>query len=140
VGGHRKATLTWQTGLRFHAEAGSGHQLVVDSTGRPGHQGASPMELMLVAVAGCTAIDVAAILEKMREPLTSLHVEVTGEQAESNPKYFKAIEILYRVGGRGVTREKVERAVHLSHSTYCSAVASLRPDCSVESRIEILDE
>jgi putative redox protein len=131
------ATLTWMGEHRFEARSGSGHSVVTESVGRAGHQSASPMELMLVAIAGCTAIDVVAILEKMREPLSGLQVEAVASRATQNPKYFTAIELTYRLRGAGLKREKVERAVQLSHSTYCSAVASLRPDCAVTNRIEI---
>jgi putative redox protein len=131
------ATLTWQGEHRFEAHSRSGHRVITESVGRPGHQAASPMELLLVAVAGCTAIDVVSILEKMREPFSALQVEILGHRAESHPKYFTSMEITYRLRGRGVNHGKVERAVELSHSTYCSAVASLRPDCSITTRIEI---
>ena len=134
---HTSATLTWQGEHRFEARSGSGHAVITESVARTGHQAASPMELMLVAIGGCTAIDVVSILEKMREPLAALRVEIVGARAETNPKYFTSIEITYYIRGAGVSREKVERAVALSHSTYCSAVASLRADCAVTSRIEI---
>jgi putative redox protein len=134
---HTSATLTWQGSHRFEARSGSGHAVVTESVGRAGHQAASPMELLLVAVAGCTAIDVVSILEKMREPLAALSVEIIGKRAEEHPRYFTAIEIVYRLQGAGLSREKAERAVQLSHSTYCSAVASLRPDCAITSRIEL---
>jgi putative redox protein len=74
----------------------------------------------------------------MREPLAGLDVEVTGERSRSNPKYFTSMSIVYRLRGGGLAREKVQRAVELSHSTYCSALASLRPDCKVTSSIEFL--
>ena len=66
------ATLFWESALRFSALPGSGHRITVDSPSRPGHAGPSPMELLLIGVAGCTAMDVVAILEKMREPLAGL--------------------------------------------------------------------
>jgi putative redox protein len=132
------ATLFWESALRFSALPGSGHRITVDSPSRPGHAGPSPMELLLIGVAGCTAMDVVAILEKMREPLAGLDVEVTGERSRSNPKYFTSMSIVYRLRGGGLAREKVQRAVELSHSTYCSALASLRPDCKVTSSIEFL--
>jgi len=97
------------------------------------------MELMLIGIAGCTAMDVVAILERMRQPLAALDVEITGERAEQHPKRFTAISITYRVRGQGLAREKVERAVELSHSTYCSAVVSLREDCKVTTNIEITE-
>ncbi|MFZ5803833.1 MAG: OsmC family protein [Acidobacteriota bacterium] len=132
-----KATLRWQEGLRFEAESGSGRKIVLDSPSRPNQAGPAPMEVMLMGIAGCTAMDVVAILEKMRQPLARLEVEIVGTRAESHPKYFTGISIVYHLWGEGLTPEKVQRAVELSHQTYCSALASLRPDCKVESRIEI---
>jgi putative redox protein len=132
-----RASIVWESGMRFLAHADSGHGLVLDSTARPGHLGASPMELIAIAVGGCTAMDVVAILQKMRQPLAGLDVLVNGERAESNPKYFTDLKITYRIRGRGLDRDKVARAVELSHSTYCSALASLRPDCRVTSTLEI---
>lgn len=129
--------LRWQGGLRFEAETGSGHRIVMDSPSRPEHAGPGPMELVLAGVAGCTAMDVAAILEKMRQPLSRLEVAIVGARAETHPKYYTAITIVYHLWGEGLQLEKVQRAVELSHQTYCSALASLRPDCRVESRIEL---
>jgi putative redox protein len=131
------ATLTWIDGLRFVGRADSGHGVLLDVKSRPDHLGASPMELFLMSIAGCTAMDVVAILTKMRQTVERLEVAVSGERTETNPKYYTAIELTYRLHGKGLDREKIERAVNLSHTTYCSASASLRPDCKVTSRIEL---
>lgn len=133
------ARLTWHRGMSFVAQSGSGHGLVLDSIGKSGHLGPSPMELFLIGIGGCTAIDVVSILRKMREDVEDIQVEVTGQRAANHPKYFTAIELAYHVKGRALTREKVDRAVELSHSTYCSASASLRPDCRIITRIELED-
>lgn len=132
-----RASVVWESGMRFLAHADSGHGVVLDSPSQPGHVGASPMELMAIAVGGCTGMDVVSILTKMRQPLTGLEVVVEGERAEGIPKYFTALTLTYRLRGRGLDRTKVARAVELSHSTYCSAMASLRPDCRVTSAFEI---
>jgi len=136
---YTSAKLTWEGGLRFTGIPDSGHPVTIDSPSRPGHVAPSPVELLVVGVAGCTAMDVVSILEKMREPLTGLEVEISGERAEKHPKYVAAVSLRYRLRGRGLSREKAERAVELSHSTYCSALASLRPDCTVTTEIEIVD-
>jgi putative redox protein len=135
-----RAMLSWNSGLQFTARTGSGHQVVLDSPASSERAGGGPMELLLVAVAGCTAMDVVSILGRMRQPLTALRVEITGERAEKHPKYLTAISIVYHVRGKGLTREKVEHAVELSHSTYCSASASLRLDCPVTTTIEISED
>jgi len=134
------AHLRWIDGMKFLGRSESGHGVVMDSPKDPEHAGASPMEHLLLAVAGCTAMDVVAILGKMRQNVTGLEVAVEGERAEANPKRFTSIEMVYRVRGRGLSRDKVERAVELSQSTYCSASATLRPDCAVTSRIELVEE
>ena len=131
------AKLSWQSGLRFSARPDSGHELLIDSTGRKGHAGPSPMELLLIGVAGCTAMDVVYTLERMRTRLAGLDVEITGERAQSDPKYFTAMTITYRARGASLDLEKVERAVRLSHETYCSALATVRPDCRVTSVVEV---
>ena len=134
-----RAKLAWQSALRFSAEPASGHGLTVDSVARPGHAGPGPMELMLIGIAGCTAMDVVSILEKLRQRFSGLDIEIVGDRAEQHPKRLTAITITYRVRGEGLERDKVERAVELSHSTYCSAVASLREDCKVTTSIESLE-
>lgn len=132
-----RATLVWQSGLRFSAEPGSGHSLTIDSVVRPCHAGPGPMEMVIMGIAGCTAMDVVSLLERLRQPLSGLEVEIVGDRAENHPKRLTAISITYRVRGRGLDREKVERAVELSHSTYCSVLASLREDCKVTASIEV---
>jgi len=134
-----RATLVWQSGLRFAAEPGSGHVVTLDAVARAGHAGPGPMEMVAMGIAGCTAMDVVSILEKMRLPLSGLEVEIVGDRAPHHPKRFKAISITYRVRGQGLSREKVERAVELSTSTYCSALASLRDDCPITTSIEITE-
>lgn len=135
-----EAKLTWIEGMRFVARADSGHGVLMDSKGRPEHLAATPMELLLISLAGCTAMDVVAILEKMRQPLSDLEVRVRGDRTDTQPKRYTSIEIHYIAHGKGLAREKVERAVSLSHSTYCSVGATLRPDCPITSTIEIVEE
>jgi len=97
------------------------------------------MEMVIMGIAGCTAMDVVSLLERMRQPLSGLDVEIVGDRAENHPKRLTAISITYRIRGRGLDREKVERAVELSRSTYCSALASLREDCKVTASIEVTE-
>ena len=134
------ATLVWQEGLRFEARSGSGHTLLVDSPSKPEHQGPSPMELVLIGVAGCMSMDVISILQKMQQPVTGLQVRIAGERNPTHPKYFTAIELTFEVRGRGVGYERAERAVELSRTTYCSAISSLRPDCQVTTAVEIVED
>ena len=133
------AKLSWHSGLRFSACPDSGHELTIDSTGRKNHAGPSPMELVLIGVAGCTAMDVVYILERMRTPVSALDVEIAGERAQTDPKRFTSFAITYRARGAGLDPEKVERAVRLSHESYCSVLATVRPDCKVSTVVEILE-
>ncbi len=134
-----QAKLKWIDGMRFVGEAGSGHEVAFESVACAGHVAPSPMELFVIGIAGCTAIDIVSILGKMREPLAGLEVATAATRAAENPKRITAIEFVYTMRGQGLSREKAERAVDLSQRTYCSALASLREDCTVSSRIEILE-
>ncbi len=117
-----QVTLTWQGDMAFAAETPSGHRLVLDAAPEVGgaNAGPRPMELVLVALAGCTAMDVVSILHKMREPLAELAVEVEGTRAAEHPKVYTEITVRYRARGEGLDPEKVGRAVRLSAERYCS--------------------
>ncbi len=99
-------------------------------------QGPSPMDTLLLALAGCMAADVQVILERSRVPLTGLTVDVEGERAPENPKRYTHIRLAYRVEGPGEEHQaKLERAVELSREKFCSVLHSLRPDIEVEIEI-----
>ena len=91
------------------------------------------MELLAVALAGCTSMDVVSILQKMRQPLEALRVEVHGEKADEHPKRFQSLEIVYFIKG-AVDEKKVQRAIELSETKYCSVEATLRPAVALTSR------
>lgn len=133
--------IRWTEGMQFVGTSGSGHALVMD-TG-PDHGGrntaATPMELLLVALAGCTGMDVVSLLRKMRVNFTGLEIGVRAERREEHPRIFTRIELEYRVAGTGIDRAAVQRAVELSQEKYCSVRAMLRPDCPVGFRIEIVE-
>jgi putative redox protein len=140
MAGTMQAQVKWVEGGRFVGNADSGHGVIFENVACEGHLGASPIELVLIGIAGCTAIDIVSLLGKMREPLAGLEVTAAATRAAEHPKRFTAIEFLYTLRGSGLSREKVERAVGLSQGTYCSALASLRADCAISSRIEILED
>lgn len=133
------ARLVWQEGLRFQATSGSERTVILDSSKQEGYQGPSPMELVLIGIGGCMAMDVISILQKMKQPVTGLEVRLHGEQNPNHPKYYTSVELTFVVRGAGVERERVERAIELSRTTYCSAVNSLRPDCQVTTAIELVE-
>ncbi|MBP1619871.1 MAG: osmC-like family protein [Acidobacteria bacterium] len=140
MAGTMQAQVKWVEGMRFAGNAGSGHGVSFESIACDGHVSPSPMELFLIGILGCTAIDIVSILGRMREPLAGLELAANASRAAENPKRFTAIEFVYTLRGKGLSREKAERAVALSHGTYCSALASLREDCAISSRIEIVDD
>lgn len=106
---------------------------------REGSPGISPMELLLVGVAGCTGVDVASILTKKRQPLQDLKVRVRGKMVDDFPRVYDLIEIEYLLWGKGLTPAAVEQAIHLSENKYCSASAMLRASAKVTWSYRILE-
>ena len=118
-----QAQLQWIDGWQFVARAGEGPAVVID--GRKPHAGPSPMELVLMGVAGCTAIDVILVMEKKRINVTDFQVNISGERAEEHPRRYTHIRIEYVLAGTGIRERDVERAILLSEEKYCSAIGSL---------------
>src|ERR1700676_2745466 len=116
-----EAKTTWIEKQRFNGVATSGHSIVVDGDKAAGN---SPMELVLIGLCGCTGYDVASILQKKREPFTSLEVRAEAERAAESPTVYTEIQLVYRVGGN-VSHKAVEDAVRLSEEKYCSVAAML---------------
>ena len=117
------AELVWSGGLRFGATSGK-NTIVVDGDGAGGP---SPMQVAAIGLAACMAADVAAILEKGRQPLDGLRVSFTGERAAMPPRRFTRITLHFHVSGR-VAADVIERAIALSRQTYCSVWHSMRQD------------
>ncbi len=128
-----EAKTIWTDNDRFLGQASSGHALIVDAGAEKTAN--SPIELVLIALCGCTASDVAGILRKKREPFTSLEVRATAERAETFPKVFTSIRLIYRVAGN-VTHKAMEDAVRLSKEKYCSVSAMLEKTAKIEFQIE----
>jgi len=120
---------------QFVGEATSGHAIVVDGDKKTG---ASPMELVLIGLCGCTGYDVASILRKKREPFTSLEVRAWAERAAEPPTVYTEIQLIYRVGGK-VSHKAVEDAVKLSEDKYCSVAAMLRKTAKISYEIEYVE-
>ncbi len=135
----REAHITWQGGYKFAVQAPGGHQMVIDSP-RGTDEGPGPMDLILVALAGCTGMDVVSILEKQRQPVTGVEVVARAERAEEHPRVYTGYEIVYIVHGPGVDRKAVERAVELSESKYCSVGAMLRKAAPIHHTIQLDEE
>jgi putative redox protein len=102
--------------------------------------GVSPMELILVGLAGCTGIDIVDIMLKKREPLKALKVKVRGKRSDDFPKIYTEIEITYLLYGIGIEPKSVERAIQLSEEKYCSVSAMLSSVADIRSTYQIFSE
>lgn len=130
------AQLKWTDGMQFVARAGYGPAVVIDSS--EGGSGTSPMELVLIGVAGCSAVDVIMILQKKRVAVTGFQVNITGTRAEEHPRPYTNIDIEFVVRGRGIRPKAVAQAIALSETKYCGAIASLK--ARVETSYRIVEE
>ena len=128
------ATLTHVEGTKFDATTASGHSVRIEGGDRT--TGGSPMEMLLVALGGCSAVTVVAFLEKMRQRFESFEVEVSGERAEDPPRVYTKIHLGYRVIG-DVDEEKVKRAIELTESKYCSVHTMLSKAAEMSHTIEL---
>ena len=136
-----KARVQWVEDMTYVAEAGSGHALVVDGPPDLGGRnlGPRPMELLLMGLGACSAVDVVHILKKARQPVTDCEVELDAERSASAPKVFTAITMHFIVSGQGLNPKQVERAVQLSAEKYCSASLMLKASVAISHSIEIRD-
>jgi putative redox protein len=121
------ANVTWVEDMQFVGLGQTGHAIVMDSSeGAGGHNtGATPMEVLLMGVLGCTAMDVISILKKKRQPVKGLKIFATGDRAAEHPKYYTKIHLEYVATG-DVDLEALERSAQLSEDKYCSAIATVR--------------
>jgi putative redox protein len=130
------AKAIWTDNERYVADATSRHAIVMDTAKEKTAN--TPMELVLIALCGCTASDVVGILRKKREPFTSLEVSAEGERADGYPAVYTQIKLTYRVGGK-VSRKAVEDAVKLSKEKYCSVSAMLEKTAKISTEIVFIE-
>ena len=114
-----------------------GHSSIMETNGERA-SAATPMELLLLAVGGCMASDVVAILRKKRERVTDYKVELTGERREDFPRSFKSIRLHHILTGESLSENAVKQAIELSDSKYCSVSATLRPTAEISVTYEIV--
>lgn len=134
------ATAVWKKGLSFTGTGGTtGFTLPMGASPKVGgdDDGFRPAELVLVALAGCTAMDVISILSKKRQQVTAFEVKTHGETATDEPKRFTSFLIEYIVTGKGIDRAAVEHAVELSKTKYCTVSNTLAAAGPVEHKITI---
>lgn len=134
-GNRRQVRLRWTgEGLAFRGGPDGGVEAVIDSDGV---RGQTPTQALLMSLAGCMAVDVLMILEKSRVPVRALEVEAIGERAETVPKRFVHISLVYRLEGPTADDQpKLDRAIALSRDKYCSVLHTLDPELDVDIRVE----
>ncbi len=131
--------LKWINNLAFEANV-DGHKMVVDAKPEVGgnDKGPRPKPLMMVALAGCTGLDVASLLKKMRIEVEQFNVKVEGDITEEHPKHFTGMHIIYEFKGRDLPLDKLERAVELSQNKYCGVSESYRKAMKLSYEIKIM--
>ncbi len=139
----KNAKVVWGGDMTFDVYGSTAPDMTIrldsdESVG--GHdQGFRPVELVLAALAGCTAMDVISILRKKKQDVTAFEVEVHGVQADSHPRVFTEITVVYRVTGRNIDPKAVARSVELSETKYCPVSAMLREVSNITSSYEIFE-
>jgi putative redox protein len=124
---------------QFVGETGSGHHLILDDAA--GATGAKPIELVAVALAGCTAFDVVTMLrQKHHQKLTGYEVFVEADQADRPPQVFTTVRMRHLLTGIGIQKQAVEQAIQLSEEKYCSVGAMLKSNAKIETTYEINEE
>lgn len=133
-----KATVRFAGDDLFIGTAPSGSLQLMDSKGDR-HAAPTPLEMLLIAVAGCTAFDVESILKKKRQDVTEYKVEITGIRADEHPRKFISFHIHHIVQGRSVSETALADAIELSDSKYCSVAATVRPTATITTSYEIIE-
>ena len=134
-----KATIHYAGDELFIGVSPSGHAQVLE-TSHEQSRGATPVELLLIALGSCTAVDVISILQKKRERVTDYRVEVRGERRAEHPRAYTRMEVRHIVRGHNVSERAVAQAIELSETKYCSVAATLRPAAEILSSYEIIEE
>ena len=136
------AKMKWAGGMKFEGLSAFGHRTVTDVSKEAGGEeaGYRPTELLLYAVAGCTGVDVVRILEKQRQKLHSLEIEVVAHHNEDYPRPFHTVEIKYIARGENLDEKKLAQAIELSESKYCVISQTIENAGKVTTSYEIIPE
>ena len=134
-----KATIHFAGNDFFVGVTPSGHAQAIETDSARG-SAATPMELLLIALGGCTGVDVISILKKKRQQVTDYRIEVSGERREEFPRSYTRLYVKHIVRGRGVSDQAVASAIELSDTKYCSVAATLRGSAEIVTTYEIVEE
>lgn len=130
-----KGFLTWEKDQVFTARI-RGYQFEFDTRAK---EGCFPTDTLLMSIAGCLAIDVVSFLQKMKAEIKRFEIEITGERNPTPPQYFKSVDMIIHIAGKGITQKKLDRCISLSQEKYCSVYHTLRKDLDVKIRY-VIDE
>jgi putative redox protein len=135
------AKVIWKNKMSFDGSADSGFTVPLGTAADVGgdNDGFRPLELIVIGIAGCTAMDVISILQKKREEVSSFEVRIHAERAAEHPKVFTHLTIEYVIGGKNLSKEAVERAVELSETKYCSAQAMFKKVAPMDLKITYIE-
>ena len=136
----KQVKLEWLRSRMFVGTDHLGHSLAIgyQREDEPSGQGVNPSDMLLLSAASCSAYDVVQILEKSKQPLEDLKVDVTAEQSQENPFPYVSLHFIYRIWG-DIPPEKIQRAMQLSEDKYCSVLATLKPGLTFTSEFVIED-
>ena len=138
AGSEYKASVQYAGDELFIGTSPSGHSVAIDVKGdRKSAQ--TPMEMLLISVAACTAADVASILEKKRQDFREYLIEITGTRFEEHPRKFTAFHIHHIVRGHNVSEQALAHAIELSDTKYCSVAATVRPTATITTSHEFIE-
>lgn len=135
----KTATIHFADNEFFIGVTPSGHAQVIE-TNSTRHAAATPMELLLLALGGCTGVDVISILKKKRQHVTDYRIEVSGDRRDEYPRKFTRLYVKHIVRGHGVTEQAVAQAIGLSETKYCSVAATLRGGVEIVTSYEIIED
>ena len=134
-------TVSWTGKKQFVGTDSTKHSVVMSAQDPENGTGVKPSDMLLVALGGCSAVDIVSILTKQRQTLTGLEVRISGEQSDEKwPRPFERIHVEYIVHGKGLSEKAVARAIDLSEDTYCSVGATIRGVAEVTSSFQIVNE
>lgn len=133
-------TAKWLGKTAFEGEV-TGHKIITDARPESGGEdrGCSPKQLMLMALAGCTGIDVATIVTKMKLDLRDFRITVEGDVTPDHPKHYESMNVIFEFTGKDLPREKLEKAVSLSEDKYCGVMAVYKKAIRMSTEIRIIE-
>ncbi len=136
-----RVDLEWKEGMTFTGESPGGYSLIAsnerdESGNRPGF---GPLELMALSIGACAGMDVISILQKKRQDVTALKLQVHATQAETHPRVWTALRVEYVLTGRNIDPQAVERAIELSKDKYCPAQNMIKQSVEIEYSFQIIE-